>query len=240
MAVSYTTTAELAKVQGIKIAIYGNAKTGKTALAATAPKPFIVAIEPGLIVLKRQNIVRMHGEGTPGINYREIQVANVTDCRDLRALHTSFERGDEWTKAYETIFIDSLSQLAENELKYQMTQTPNGQKAYGEMADEVLACIRLFTELPKFHVVFTAKQAYSQAAGLLSASFPGQLLDFHFPFEFDCILQTVVGDLPGGGINRFLRVTSDLKNFAGDRTGALNPAGELPYLYNIFAKISAD
>lgn len=237
MSVIYSSTAEVAKAQGAKIAIYGNAKTGKTALCATAPKPFMIAAEPGLIVLKKSNIERMFGVNTPGISY-EIPVANIKNCADLREIHKPFFEKQAWTQNIQTIFIDSLSQIAENELVVQMLKTPNGQKAYGEMADEMLACIRLFVELSGFNVVFTAKQAQSSASGIMSASFPGQLLDFHFPYEFDCILQMVVGET-NGVVNRFLRTTSDFKNFAGDRTGALEPSGELPFLYNIFSKISA-
>lgn len=234
MAIEYTSTAQIAKEQGAKIAIYGNAKTGKTALCATCPKPFMIAIEPGLIVLKPANIIRMYGAGTPGICY-DITTASIKTCADANLLCAEFASGKEWTKAFQTIFIDSLSQLAENELNYQITLTTNLQAAYGEMARVMLDCIRAFVELRGFNVVFTAKQAVSSASGLFSASFPGQVLDFNFPYEFDAILQTVVGDDSA----RYLRTSSDFRNFAGDRTGALNPSGELPYLYEIFRKISA-
>ena len=107
------------------------------------------------------------------------------------------------------------------------------------MADEVLDCIRLFMKLDGFNVIFTAKQALSSASGLFSGSFPGQLLDFHFPFEFDEILQMVIGDNGQGGINRYFRTVSDYKNFAKDRSGALDPRGEFPNWSSVFNKISA-
>jgi len=238
MAIQYTTTAATTATQGVKCAVYGNSATGKTSSIATAPAPFIVAAEPGLLALTRGNIQRMFGVDTPGIAY-DIPVAKIESCVDLRAIHASFQRREPWTTAFKTIALDSLSQIAEYELKYQMTQTPNGQKAYGQMADEVLDCIRLFMTLDGFNVIFTAKQAVSSASGLFSGSFPGQLLDFHFPFEFDEIFQMVLADNGSGGVTRYFRTVSDHKSFAKDRSGALDVRGEFPNWSHVFQKISA-
>ncbi len=238
MAITYSTTAATTATQGIKAAIYGNSATGKTSSIATAPAPFIIAAEPGLLSLTKGNIQRMFGANMPGITY-DIPVAKIESCADLRGIHAAFIRKDPWTLAFKTLALDSLSQIAEYELKYQMTQTPNGQKAYGQMADEVLDCIRLFMTLDGLNVIFTAKQAISTASGLYSGSFPGQLLDFHFPFEFDEIFQMVLADNGSGGVNRYFRTVSDHKNFAKDRSGALDPRGEFPNWSTVFNKISA-
>lgn len=244
MSVQYTSTAAVTAVHGVKCAIFGNAGVGKTACIATAPKPLLIAVEPGLIVLKPANIVRMYGANTPGITY-DVPVAQIKHVNgqsplpQVREVHKAFLRRDEWTRGIETIGLDSVSQLAEWELAYQMTQTPNGQKAYGQMADEILEVIRDFTTLPDKHCVFTAKQSVSSHSGLFSASFPGQLLDFHFPYEFDCTLQLCVAEGEQGINHRYFRTQPDFKNFSKDRTGALDPKGEAAYLYNIFAKISA-
>lgn len=238
MSVSYTTTAATTATQGVKAAVYGNSATGKTSSIATAPAPFIIAAEPGLLSLTKGNIERMFGVNTPGITY-DIPVAKIESCADLRAVHAAFQSRQPWTQSFKTVALDSLSQIAEYELKYQMTQTPNGQKAYGQMADEVLDCIRLFMSLDGFNVIFTAKQAVSSASGLFSGSFPGQLLDFHFPFEFDEIFQMVLADNGQGGVSRYFRTVSDYKNFAKDRSGALDPRGEFPNWSAVFNKISA-
>lgn len=242
--IEYTTTSEVTASQGIKCAIFGNAGIGKTAVIATAPAPLLIAVEPGLIVLKPANIVRMFGADTPGISYN-VPVAKIkhvsggSPLPQVREVIKAFQRGDEWTRPIQTIGLDSISQLAEWELTYQMTQTPNGQKAYGEMADTILELIRDFTTLPDKHVVFTAKQSVSSHSGLYSASFPGQLLDFHFPYEFDCTLQLCTAEGENGASHRYFRTQPDYKNFSKDRTGALDPKGEPAYLYNIFSKISA-
>jgi hypothetical protein len=242
--IEYTTTAVQTASHGVKAAIFGGAGLGKTASIATAPAPLLIAIEPGLIVLKRENIVRMFGANTPGISY-DIPVAKVkhvpgqSPLPQVKEVHKAFQRGDDWTNTIQTIGLDSISQLAEWELAYQMTQTPNGQKAYGQMADEILEVIRLFTSLPNKNCVFIAKQSISSHSGLYSASFPGQLLDFHFPHEFDCVLQLCTADGEQGVVHRFFRTQPDFKNFSKDRTGALDPRGEPAYFYNIFNKISA-
>lgn len=236
--IQYTTTNQQAVSHGVKCAMYGGAGTGKTASLATAPRPFLISVEAGLIVLKQSNLERIHGPNQAGISY-DIPVATIKSCRELRELHGIFHRRESWTEQIDTIGLDSISQLAEYELAYQMTLTTNGQKAYGQMADEILECIRLFTALPGKNVIFIAKQSVSAHSGLFSASFPGQLLDFHFPYEFDVVLQLCVADNEQGGKFRFFRTQPDLKNFAKDRTGALDPNGEAVYFYNIFNKISA-
>jgi hypothetical protein len=244
MAIEFTSTSQVTATHGVKCAVFGNAGVGKTALMATAPRPFLIAVEPGLIVLKPANIIRMYGANTPGICY-DVPVAKIKHVNgasplpQVREVYKAFQRRDPWTLQIDTIGLDSISQLAEWELAYQMTQTPNGQKAYGMMADEILEVIRDFVCLPDKHCVFTAKQSVSAHSGLYSAAFPGQLMDYHFPYEFDCTLQLCVTEGIDGTAHRFLRTQPDFKNFSKDRTGALDPKGESPYLYNIFSKISA-
>jgi hypothetical protein len=244
MAIDFTSTSQVTAAHGVKVAIFGNAGAGKTALMATAPRPLLIAVEPGLIVLKPSNIARMFGVNTPGICY-DVPVAKIkfvtgtSPLPQVREVHKAFLRRDPWTNEIDTLGMDSISQLAEWELAYQRTQTTNLQAAYGAMADEILELIRDFTTLPDKHCVFLGKQGVSSHSGLFSASFPGQLLDFHFPYEFDCTLQLCVAESTDGAANRYLRTQSDFKNFSKDRTGALDPKGESAYLYNIFNKISA-
>lgn len=244
MAIDFTSTAQITAGHGVKMAVFGNAKVGKTALMATSPRPLLIAIEPGLIVLKPANIARMYGTGTPGICY-DVPVAKVKHVNgqsplpQVREVHKAFLRRDGWTNDIDTIGLDSVSQLAEWELAFQMTQTPNGQKAYGEMADAILEVIRDFTTLPDKNAVFLFKQSVSSHSGLYSMACPGQLLDYHLPYEFDCVSQLCVTEGADGAAHRYLRTQPDFKNFSGDRTGALDPKGEAAYLYNIFAKISA-
>jgi hypothetical protein len=244
VAIEYTTTSQITAAHGVKCAIFGGAGLGKTASFATAPAPFLIAVEPGLIVLKRENIVRMFGQATPGISY-DIPAAIIkhlpgqSALPQVREVLAAFKRADPWTTSIQTIGLDSISQLAEWELAFQLTQTPNGQKAYGEMADEILELIREFTSLPSKNVICTAKQSVSSHSGLYSASFPGQLLDFHFPHEFDVILQLCTAEGEAGTPTRYFRTQPDFKNFAKDRTGALDPRGEPAFFYHIFNKISA-
>lgn len=244
MAINFTSTSQVTAAHGVKCAVFGNAGAGKTALLATAPAPLLIAIEPGLIVLKPANIVRMFGANTPGICY-DVPVAKVQHVAgqspliQVKEIHRAFLNRVDWTRGIDTIGLDSISQLAEWELAYQRTQSSNLQAAYGAMADEILELIRDFTTLPDKHCVFLAKQGVSSHSGLFSASFPGQLLDFHFPYEFDCTLQLCVAEAGDGSAARYLRTQADFKNFSKDRTGALDPKGEAAYLYNIFAKISA-
>lgn len=239
--VTFTTTGQITSKHGVKVCVYGSAGVGKTALFATAPAPFVISTkkESGLLSLKRSNIVRMHGENTPGINY-DIPVAEIENCDDLVSVLQPFVDKVPWTLPYKTVGLDTISAIAEVELAYQMTLTTNGQRAYGEMADRIKQTLEwIVGALPDTNVVFTAKKGFSKANGLFGPAFPGQVLGGEFPYVFDILLQLATSVPVNGIANRYLITQPDYQNDAKDRSGALDKAGEQPYLYNIFQKISA-
>lgn len=242
--IEYTTTDRLSVSHGVKGCIYGNAGAGKTMLAATAPRPLMLQAENGTLSLTKANIERVYGVNTPGITY-SIPVAVIKSLDDFEKVYLDLFRPEIW-HSFDTLYIDSLSEIVEmilkNELSFKSSSgnKVNGMAAYGEMAEKAIEWVKKFRDLPGKHLFVTCKQGYSDHTGFMGPDFPGKMLNKEFPFLLDEVLQVCIGEDPSTKkAFRFLRTQSDLKHYAKDRSGALDPNGELPFLYNIISKISA-
>jgi hypothetical protein len=238
MAIEYTTTDQQAVAHGVKGCIYGNAGSGKTMLCATAPRPLMIQAESGTLSLTRANIERVFGINTPGITY-SIPLVTIKSVEDLDAVYNDIFRAEIWW-SFDTLYIDSLSEIVETILKNELATNKDGRAAYGEMADRTIDWAKKFRDLPGKHVFVTCEQGLSSDSGLMGPSMPGKMLDRKMPYIFDEVLQVCIGQDPTTQQPfRFLRTQSDLKNYAKDRSGALDVRGESAFLYNIINKISA-
>lgn len=236
--IDYTTSDRLSISHGVKGCIYGNAGTGKTMLAATAPRPLMIQAENGTLSLTKANLERVYGVNTPGITY-SIPMAVIKSVADFEAVYADIMRPAIWN-SFDTLYIDSLSEIVEKILKHELSTNKDGRMAYGEMADITIDWAKKFRDLPGKNVFVTCEQGLSSDTGLMGPSMPGKMLDRKLPYIFDEVLQMCIGeDANTKARFHFLRTQSDLKNYAKDRSGALDPRGETPYLYNIISKISA-
>src|SRR5215217_1476456 len=208
---------------GVKTLVYAPSGAGKTTLCATAPRPIVLSAENGLLSIKAANI--------PYIQVDSIQM--------LGAAYTYFAANQDGGQ-YWTICLDSVSDIAEQILAFEMKNNKDPRKAYGEMAMQVMQILRDFRGLNRRHVVFTAKQGrfVDQSTGLTlwGPMMPGQQLDQQLPYMFDEVFQLVVGKTNEGQTFRALRTGRDNQNEAKDRSGLLDP-WELPNLSHIFDKI---
>jgi hypothetical protein len=238
MAIVYTTTDQLAIAHGVKGCIYGNAGTGKTLLCATAPRPLMIQAENGTLSLTRANIERVFGVGTPGVTY-SIPVAQIKTVEDFEKVYNDLFQPQIW-HSFDSLYIDSFSEIVEAILKHELATNKDGRMAYGEMAERAIEWLKKFRDLPGKNVFATCEQGLSSDTGLMGPSMPGKMLDRKIPYLFDEVLQICIGEDPTTKQPfRFLRTQSDLKNYAKDRSGALDPRGEYPSLTNIISKISA-
>ena len=140
---------------------------------------------------------------------------------------------------FKTVFVDSLSEVAEVVLGHEKSINKDGRAAYGEMATQMTALIRAFRDLPGKHVVMTAKAEKSQdEAGrmLYAPSMPGAKMGQALPYFFDLVLALRVEKDAEGIKQRALMCDGDGLWSAKDRSGKLD-GWEAPDLGAVFSKI---
>ena len=198
--------------------MYGFSGVGKTVLCATAPKPIILSAEKGLLSLSGLDI--------PFIEIKSIQdIGNAFD----------YLKKDD---VYETICIDSLSEVAETVLIEFKKENKDGRQAYMQLASSVTSLIRNFRDLPNKNVVFVskAKKETDEETGASSIEpyAPGQVIKFNIPYMTDEVFYMDV-DKKG---NRIIQTQANRRFVAKDRSGKLDPQ-EPADLTAIFNKIRA-
>lgn len=234
----FATSDKIAHESGVKGVIYGNAGAGKTVLAATLPKPLIISAEAGLLSLSPANLARIFGPNTPGITY-SIPVCKVQTITDFENALSEIRRNPAIWNAFDSLYIDSLSEIVESILAEEMNSNKDGRMAYGEMADRAIAICKQLRNMHEKNVFLSCKQGFSQDSNLKGPSSPGKVVDRELPYIFDLILQCVVSVNPETNQSvRWLRTVSDNLNYAKDRSGALDVRGESPNLSAIISKIS--
>jgi hypothetical protein len=210
----------------VKLAVYGQAGIGKTVLCSTAPSPIIISAEKGLLSLAD----------------KDIPVIEVNTLGEFREAYTFLK---EHGHAYETICLDSISDVAEQVFDAKMAEITrkaeedgknvDGRQAYGKMAIEMAQLTRAFRALPH-HIVFTAKQGTikDEAANALrfGPMLPGQVYTLNFPYFMDIVLaMRMTKDKV-----RYLQTQPDFQYLAKDRSGKLDDM-EKPDLTMLFNKV---
>lgn len=224
-------TQGIGAVNGVKMLVYGKAGRGKTTLCATCPAPIILSAESGLLALSNYNLP-----------YAEIRT--VDDLTEA----FNWAQSSKEARQFQTICIDSISEIGEVVLANAKSQKVNGKlidprQAYGLLIDQMSTTIRAFRDLPGFHVYVSAKQEAikdDQTGIVLNGpSMPGTKLGPALPYHFDEVFHLDIGrDQATQKDYRFLRTQPDFQNDAKDRSGKLD-AIEYPDLGNIIRKITA-
>lgn len=216
-------TLGIGATNGVKIIVYGKAGMGKTFLCSTCPNPVILSAESGLLSLSQFQLPF-------------IEIKTLHDLREAyRWAFTSAE-----AKQFQTICIDSVSEIAEVVLAAALSGNKDGRMAYGQMISDMHKIIKEFRDLPRFHVYMSAKQErFKNEASVMinQPMMPGSKLGQAMPYFPDELFQLDVGTTPQGVNYRFLRTQPDFSNDAKDRSGKLD-AIEEPHLGKIIAKIT--
>ena len=220
MALKIHSTRETAANTNINAVIYGQAGIGKTVLCSTAPSPLILSAEKGLLSLAD----------------KDIPYVELNSFHDLIEVYNELYQSKDLP--YETICIDSLSDLCETILAERKKEERDVRQAYGKMAEEVIAAVRKFKKLP-YHVIFIAKQGRVEdtLSGRQSygPSFPGQMLPSSMPYQVDLLMAMRIGKHEGKEY-RYLHTSADIQYEAKDRSGALS-SKEPPDLNALITKI---
>lgn len=233
MALNYSSTDAAIDDIGVKILVHGPAGVGKTVLAATLPgETLIIGAENGLLSLQPANQMRLFGAS------RNLPVVKIKNASELGEAYDLV--AGPHGKHFESIAIDSLSEIAELVLASEMKQCKDPRKAYGTMQDTMTRYIRLFRDLPGKNVYMSAKQDREKDGEgiiLFGPSMPGRVLTQGVAHFFDEVFALYVTPKDASGNTyRVLRTRPDVQFSAKDRSGALAELEE-PNLAKIIAKI---
>ena len=221
MAINLRSTKGL-HANGVKLLVYGNAGSGKTSLIPTLPNPVVLSAEGGLL----------------SIADADLPFVEVSSYDTLMEAYRWVIESDE-AKQFESIALDSISEIAEVVLNHEKKIAKDPRQAYGSMQEQMADIIRAFRDIPGKHIYFTAKceKATDESGRILYApSMPGNKTGQQLPYFFDEVLALRVEKDAEGVAQRALMCDSDGIWQAKDRSGKLD-GWEAPDLGAIIAKI---
>lgn len=221
MAINLRSTAGL-HANGVKVLVYGQAGAGKTSLIKTLPAPLVLSAEGGLL----------------SIADADVQFIEVSSMDTLKEAYQWVLNSDE-AKHFQSVALDSISEIAEVVLNFEKKNTKDPRAAYGAMQEQMGDIIRGFRDLPGKNVYFSAKLEKTQdemGRVLYAPSMPGNKVGQSLPYFFDEVLALRVERDADGNSQRALMCESDGLWQAKDRSGKL-AAWEAPDLGEIINKI---
>ena len=216
-----TTTKNYAS-NGIKILVHGQAGIGKTCLCASLPNPIILSVESGLLSLA-------------DVDIPVIEIKTIDDLAEAYDWLAESEEG----RQYQSVCLDSVSEIAEVVLSNEKGKEKVPRKAYGNMQEIMAELMRNFRDLPGRNVYFSAKQERIQDESgriLYGPSMPGQKLAQQIPYLFDEVFCYQMVKDQNGVPQRILLTQPDGISVAKDRSGKLD-MWEEPNLGAIIDKI---
>jgi len=223
VAINLKSTGNLAG-NGVKLLVYGQAGAGKTSLIPTLPNPIVLSAEGGLL----------------SIQDAELPYLEITTMAELQEAYKWLTESAEAAQ-FESVAIDSISEIAEVCLNYEKKVNKDPRAAYGAMQEQMADIIRVFRDLPAKHVYMSAKLEKTQdemGRILYAPSMPGNKTGQSLPYFFDEVLALRVERDAEGNSQRALMCDSDGLWLAKDRSGKLE-SWEAPDLSMIIAKIGA-
>lgn len=209
---------EFAKMYGCKCLVYGAAGSSKTPLLNTAPRPILLATEPGLL--------SMRGSTIP--TYQAFEPKRIDEFFE-------WFFGSKEVEQFDTFGLDSGSEMAGIFLVESLKLNKHGMKAYGEMAERTEKHMRRLYFMPNKHIYFICKQEIIRETNYKRPYFPGQYLPVAAPHLFDFILNLGIHNVPGVGQTKAFRCIESFDTMARNRTGNLNEF-EQPNITQLFKK----
>lgn len=209
MTIKIESTGNLSSSMGVKCLGYGGAGVGKTRLIGTAPRPIILSAEKGLLSIK-------------GLRLPYINISSITD---LAEAHDWIMKSAA-AKQFDTIALDSVSEIAEQVMSDESTKNKDPRKLYPAYQSKMMDILRDFRDMPQKHIYFIAKEGRNQGADntiVAGPSFPGKALPEAAPYFFDQVFQIVAGVDPNTKqqINA-LKCQKDFGSEGKDRSGKLS------------------
>lgn len=225
MAINLKSTKGL-HAHGVKMLVYGQSGVGKTSLIPTLPAPVVLSAEGGLLSIA-------------GADVPFLEIASMADLQEAYQWLTDSAEA----QAFQSVALDSISEIAEVVLAEELKRNKDGRAAYGELNTVMTGLIRAFRDLPGKHVYFTAKceKAQDEAGRMLySPSMPGKTLTMQLPYFFDCVFALRVEKDAEGNTHRMMMTDSDGLWLAKNRAAGSLETWEEPDLGAIIRKIGGE
>ena len=205
---------------GCKCLIYGPAGSAKTPIFNTASRPLLLATEPGLLSMKGSKIPTFEAYTPDKVNEFFKWFFNSTE-----------------TKNFDTLGIDSGSQIADIYLVAAQKSNKHGLKAYGEMADNTMEHLRTLYYTRYKHTYVICKEEIKDMDGqsMRRPYFPGQVLPISVPHLYDFILRLSKSIVPVHGEVLAFQCNGSYNVMARNRTGNLDDY-EPPHFGNLVEK----
>ena len=192
----------------LNLLVYGQAGAGKTSLIRTLPNPIILSAESGLL----------------SIADAEMPYIEIDSIETLKEAYSWLTQSDD-AKGFESVALDSISEIGEVCLAGEKKTAKDVRQAYGALAETMGEIIRAFRDLPNRHVYFSAKVEKTQddmGRILYAPSMPGSKVGQSLPYFFDEVMALRVERDAEGVIQRGLMTESDGLWQAKDRSGKLD------------------
>jgi len=219
MKVSIKSTKDI-EINAVKCVVYGGAGVGKTRLCATAPTPLIISAESGLLSLA-------------DVDCDYVNVDSIDEFNDAYR----FVKSSEEASKYETICLDSLSEIAEALVEKILPTVKDPRQAYSQLANAMLPVLRNFRRLPQKHTLFTSKMITVTDEETEKVTqelmLPGRVLPNQVPYMVDELFKLKI-DRKG---NQVLQTSPDRLSFCKDRSGALGKEIVNPNMTSIINEI---
>lgn len=206
---------------GCKCIVYGAAGSSKTPLINTAPRPVLLATEPGLLSMRGSKVMAYEAYTPQAID----------------GFFKWFFNSNE-TKNYDTLAIDSGSQIADIYLLAAQKANKHGLKAYGEMAEATMEHLRTLYFTRHKHIYLIAKEEIKDLDGqsIRRPYFPGNVLPVQVPHLYDFILRLGKVNIPGvQGEQLAFQCNATYNVMSRNRTGNLDDY-EPPHFGNLVLK----
>jgi hypothetical protein len=190
-----------AQLFGAKCLIYGPPGSAKTPIINTAPRPVLLATEPGLLSMRGSKVPTWIGSNKALID----------------EFFKWFENSSE-AKNYDTLAIDSTSQMCD--ICLNESKKSHGLAQYGEMAEWVYPFLERMYFMREKHMYLIAKEEVLPD-GRRRPYFPGKYLPTQIPHKYDCVLRLAKVPVPGIGEALAFQCNGTYEISARNRTGTL-------------------
>jgi hypothetical protein len=120
--------------------LYGNYGAGKTTAIATLPNPLIISAESGLLSIADSDVAY-------------IEVKTLADMYEAYEFITSSDEA----KQFESIALDSITEIGDVVLSNEMKNNKDGRQAYVAYGDKMQELIRAYRDISEKHVFFSAQ-----------------------------------------------------------------------------------